>query len=54
MLRLVAVGKSNREIAEALSLSENTVAKHITSIYTKLGVENRASAVAFAIRHNLS
>jgi len=54
VLRLVAAGKSNREIADTLALSENTVAKHLTSIYNKTGVDNRAAATAFAIRHGLA
>jgi DNA-binding CsgD family transcriptional regulator len=53
VLRLLAAGMSNRQIACQLSLSENTVAKHLTSIYSKLGVQNRAAAVAFAIRNAL-
>jgi DNA-binding CsgD family transcriptional regulator/tetratricopeptide (TPR) repeat protein len=54
VLRLVAQGRTNREIAGALSLSENTVARHLTHIFTKTGVENRAGAVAFALRHGLA
>ncbi|HET7034437.1 MAG TPA: AAA family ATPase [Thermomicrobiaceae bacterium] len=54
VLSLVAAGKSNREIAETLFISESTVAHHLTSIYTKAGVDNRAGAVAFAIRHGLT
>ncbi len=54
VLRLVAAGKSNREIATTLALSENTIAKHLTSIYNKTGVDNRSAATAFAIRHGLA
>jgi DNA-binding NarL/FixJ family response regulator len=54
VLRLVAQGRTNREIAEALVLSEKTVARHLTHIYTKTGVENRTGAAAFALRHNLA
>lgn len=54
VLTLVAAGKSNREIALALSLSEKTVANHLTAIFNKLGVDNRAAAAALAIKHNLS
>jgi non-specific serine/threonine protein kinase len=50
VLRLVAAGKSNRAIAKALCLSEKTVANHLTAIFTKTGVDNRAGAAAFAIR----
>lgn len=54
VLRLVAAGMSNRAIAEALSVSEKTVERHLTSLYGKIGAENRAAAVAFAIRHELA
>ncbi|GCE29780.1 hypothetical protein KDA_52640 [Dictyobacter alpinus] len=53
VLRLVAHGKSNREIAEALVISERTVANHLANIFNKTGVENRAAAAAFAVRHAL-
>ena len=48
--RLVAKGRSNRDIAEILSLSPRTVNKHLEQIYAKLGVENRTSAAALAVR----
>lgn len=54
VLRLVAGGMTNRQIASALALSDSTVAKHLTSVYSKLGVDNRAAAAAFAIRHGLA
>jgi DNA-binding CsgD family transcriptional regulator len=54
VLRLVTQGKSNREIAEELIISERTVANHLASIFHKTGVENRAAAAAFAIRHELA
>ena len=54
VLGLVAQGRTNREVAEVLSLSENTVARHLTHIFTKTGVENRAGATAFALRHGLA
>ncbi len=53
VLRLVATGLSSRQISEQLCLSPHTVAKHLTSIFTKLGVGNRAAATAYAIRHGL-
>ena len=53
VLRLVAQGKSNREIAEELVISERTVANHLANIFNKTGAENRAAAAAFAIRHDL-
>jgi DNA-binding NarL/FixJ family response regulator len=53
VLRLLAVGKSNREIAEALVLSQNTVLRHVSSILTKTGTANRTQAAAFANREGL-
>jgi DNA-binding NarL/FixJ family response regulator len=53
VLRLVAAGKSNREIAEALVISEHTVARHLQNIYAKLGVSSRTAAGAFAFSHDL-
>jgi predicted ATPase/class 3 adenylate cyclase/DNA-binding CsgD family transcriptional regulator len=53
VLRLVATGKSNREIAEMLSVSPNTVAFHIKSIFNKTGVSNRTEAASYAHRHGL-
>jgi DNA-binding CsgD family transcriptional regulator len=50
VLLWIARGKSNRDIAEILSLSPRTVNKHLEQIYTKLGVKNRASAAALAVR----
>jgi DNA-binding response OmpR family regulator/DNA-binding CsgD family transcriptional regulator len=50
VLMWVARGKSNRDIAEILKLSPRTVNKHLEQIYAKLGVENRASAAAVAVR----
>ena len=53
VLRLVAAGQSNRDIARHLALSDKTVANHLTSIFTKLDVDNRAAAAAFGVRHGL-
>ena len=53
VLRLLAGGLSNREIAATLFLSEKTVENHLTSIYGKLAVENRAAAAAYAVRNAL-
>ena len=53
VLRLVAAGKSNREIASALVLSERTVDRHVSNIFTKLGVSSRAAATAYAYEHQL-
>jgi DNA-binding NarL/FixJ family response regulator len=53
VLRLVAAGKSNREIAAELFISEHTVARHVQNIFAKLGVSSRTAAGAFAFEHNL-
>ena len=53
VLRLVASGKSNREIASTLVISEHTVARHLQNIYAKLRVSSRAAATAFAFEHEL-
>jgi non-specific serine/threonine protein kinase len=54
VLRLVAAGRSNREVAEELALSVRTVERHITNLYGKIGAKNRADATAFALRHGLA
>ena len=54
VLRLVAAGRSNREIASALVISEHTVARHVQNIFAKLGVSSRAAAGAFAFQHDLA
>jgi ATP/maltotriose-dependent transcriptional regulator MalT len=53
VLRLLAAGKTNREIGEALFISEKTVARHISNIFDKLGVSSRTGATAWAYQHNL-
>jgi DNA-binding NarL/FixJ family response regulator len=53
VLRLVASGKSNREIAATLVISEHTVARHLQNIYGKLGISSRAAATAFAFENAL-
>lgn len=52
LARLVA-GRSNKDIAEALFISQNTVRTHIQNILSKLGVHSKLEAVALAIRHNI-
>lgn len=54
VLRLLAEGRSNRAIAENLSLSERTVEHHVTHILAKLGLDSRTSAATFAIRNGLT
>ncbi len=53
VLRLVAAGKSNREIAGELYLSTKTVSRHLSNIFYKLGVSSRTAAAAFAYEHAL-
>jgi len=53
VLRLVAAGKTNREIAEALALSDHTVRRHLQNIFNKIGVSSRAAATAFAFQRDL-
>jgi pimeloyl-ACP methyl ester carboxylesterase/DNA-binding CsgD family transcriptional regulator len=53
VLRLIASGRSNREIAEDLVISERTVARHITNLYQKIGARNKSEATAYALRHGL-
>jgi DNA-binding NarL/FixJ family response regulator len=51
VLSWIAKGKTNRDIAEILGMSHRTVNKHLEHIYTKLGVETRTAAAAFAMSH---
>ncbi len=53
VLRLVAAGMSNREIAGELIISEHTVARHLQNIFARLGVVSRTAAASFAFEHNL-
>ncbi len=54
VLRLLATGATNRAIADRLVLSEKTVARHVSNIFGKLGVNNRAAATAYAFQHELT
>jgi ATP/maltotriose-dependent transcriptional regulator MalT len=53
VLRLVAQGRTNRQIAADLVISEHTVSRHLSNIFTKLGVTSRAAATAHAYEHQL-
>jgi DNA-binding NarL/FixJ family response regulator len=53
VLRLVALGQTNRQIAQTLTITEKTVEKHLSAILGKTGVDNRTEAAAFAYRRHL-
>jgi DNA-binding CsgD family transcriptional regulator len=53
VLRLVATGKTNKAIATELCVSEKTVDRHVSNIFTKLHVPSRAAATAYAYQHRL-
>ena len=54
VLRLVATGRSNPQIATELFLSEKTVARHLSNIFTKTGVTSRTAAATYAHQHDLA
>jgi DNA-binding CsgD family transcriptional regulator len=54
VLRLVAAGKTNPEIAAILILSEKTIARHLSNIFTKLDVTTRTAAAAYAYQHHIA
>ena len=53
MLRLLALGLTNKGIASALIISPKTASRHVEHIYAKIGVSNRARASLFAVTHGL-
>ena len=54
VLRLVATGASNKEIAAALVISEKTARNHVERTYAKIGVSNRIGASMYALEHGLA
>lgn len=54
VLRLVAQGLTDAQVAEQLVISPRTVNTHLTSIYHKLGVESRTAATRYAMEHHLA
>lgn len=54
VLRLISRGKTNRAVAAELYLSEKTVARHLSNMYTKLGLPSRSAATAYAYEHGLA
>jgi len=54
VLRVLATGATNRAIAERLVLSEKTVARHLSNIFGKLGINSRSAAVVYAFEHGLA
>ena len=53
VLRLVAAGRTNRQIAEVLTLSPRTAEHHVQDVYARIGVSTRAGAAMFAMEHGL-
>jgi DNA-binding NarL/FixJ family response regulator len=54
VVRLIAAGRSNQQIAAELVISPHTVGRHVTNIFRKVGVSNRAEATAYALRNRLA
>ena len=53
-MALVAQGMTDAEIAGALGMARRTVGTHLTNAFNRLGVDNRAAAVAYAVRHDIA
>ena len=53
VLRLIARGRTNRDVAERLFISPKTVGRHVENVYAKIGVSSRAAAALFAMQHRL-
>jgi DNA-binding NarL/FixJ family response regulator len=54
VLRLIAQGRTNKEIAQALVITEKTAGHHVEHIYAKAGVSTRVGAALFAMQHDLA
>jgi DNA-binding CsgD family transcriptional regulator len=54
VLGLIASGRTTQEISDELIISVNTVERHITHVYQKIGARGRAEATAYAVQHGLS
>jgi DNA-binding NarL/FixJ family response regulator len=53
VLRQVADGATNKEIAASLGVAVSTIERHLVNLYTKIGARGRADAIAYAVRHGL-
>ena len=53
VVALVATGRTNREVAAELHISDKTVARHLSNVFAKLGLSSRAAATAYAYEHDL-
>ena len=53
ILGLLSLGRTNKEIADALCISSNTVAVHVARVLSKTGSSNRTEAASYAVRHHL-
>jgi DNA-binding NarL/FixJ family response regulator len=53
VLKLVAAGLTNREIADRLGLSSRTIDAHLRSVFAKIGVRSRSAATRYAVEHGL-
>jgi len=53
VLRQVAAGSTNKEIASELAVAVSTVERHLVNLYGKIGARGRADAIAYALRHRL-
>ncbi|MGH2779878.1 MAG: response regulator transcription factor, partial [Thermoleophilaceae bacterium] len=53
VLRLIARGRSNREVAQQLFIAPKTVGRHVENLYRKIGISSRAAAAVFAMEHDL-